>query len=247
MQQPSSGGPGRAPPPTPWPTGHAVTGCRGGTGQAVREAESLRRRAEGLVGREELHAAQARVRHLEVDAAARRAAAADMAPAAALAAARDEARRLRDACARLEDAARRAAADAAAVAAARGEAVGARVEARELRERLEGAVPRAAAEAVAAQVEGLATEVAWLRRLVTSMAQVPLPLAARTRLCHSSALSLAVRMPVNTLHVRTRDRDGDRAWAREQGACQRAWDCVHACVSRARARARAHRTTTPVR
>ncbi len=93
--------------------------------QAGREAETLRRRAEGLVAREELLGAQARVRELE---AQRLAAAADTAPAAALAAAQEEGRRLREACARLEDAARRAAAAEAAVVAAKEEALGALVE-----------------------------------------------------------------------------------------------------------------------
>ena len=132
--------------------------------------------------REDLQAAQARVRELETHAAAR---AADMAPALALAATREEARRLREACARLEDGARRAAAAEAGVAGAKEEAAGAVAEARRLRGCLAGAVPRAAAEAAEAQLEGLAAEVAWLRRLVTSMAQVLSESRARLRVARA--------------------------------------------------------------
>ena len=59
--------------------------------QAGREAETLRRRAESLVPREDLQAATERVRELEAELAARQAAASEMAPAAALAAAQEEA------------------------------------------------------------------------------------------------------------------------------------------------------------
>jgi hypothetical protein len=120
----------------------------------------------------ELERASGRVRELEASLAARDAADADLAPAVELLAAREEARRLREACARLEDGARRAAGAEAAAAAAKEEALGALVEVRRLRGCLEGAVPRAAAEAAEAQLQGLAAEAAWLRRLVASMAQV---------------------------------------------------------------------------
>ena len=79
-------------------------------GQASREADTLRRRAESLVPREELLAAADRMRELEAELAAQQSARADTAPAAALAVAQEEARRLRETCGRLEDAARRAAA-----------------------------------------------------------------------------------------------------------------------------------------
>ena len=138
-------------------------------GQASREADTLRRRAESLVPREELLAAADRVRELEAELAAQQSARADTAPAAALAVAQEEARRLRETCGRLEDAARRAAAAEGAAAAAKEEAL---QEVRRLRGCLDGSVPRAKAEAVEAQLEGLASEVAWLRRLVASMAQV---------------------------------------------------------------------------
>ncbi len=140
--------------------------------QAVRDAEAMRRRAEGLVPREDLQASAKRVRELEAELSARAAALASMVPASVLAAAHEEIRQLRDTCVMLEDGARRAAMAEAAVAAAKEEALVALQEVRRLRGCLDGSVPRAAAEAAEAQLDGLAAEVAWLRRLVASMDQV---------------------------------------------------------------------------
>ena len=112
------------------------------------------------------------MRELEALLAARQAAAASMAPAAALAASQEEARRLRETCSRLDEAARRTGAAEEAASVAKEEALAAQQEARRLRGCLEGAVPRSTAENVERQLEGMASELAWLRRLVGSMDQV---------------------------------------------------------------------------
>ena len=140
--------------------------------QANREAETLRRRVETLVPREDLKVAVERVRELEALLAARQPAAASMVPATALAASQEEVRRLRETCGRLEEAARRTAQAEDAAATARKDGLAAAQEARRLKICLEGAVPRSTAENVERQLEGMASELAWLRRLVASMDQV---------------------------------------------------------------------------
>ena len=125
-----------------------------------------------MVPREDLLTAAGRVRELEKQLFALQAASAGMAPAASLKAAHDEIRKLRDTCVLLEDGSRRVAAAEAAAKKAKEEALVALQEMQLLRSCLEKAVPRAQAEAAAAELEGLTAEVAWLRRLVASMAQV---------------------------------------------------------------------------
>lgn len=123
-----------------------------------------------MVPREDLQTVLDRVKELE--AASRQPLSATMVPAAELAASQEEVRRLRDTCGRLEEAARRTAMAEDVAATAKKEAQAAAQEARRLRISLEGAVPRSTAEDVERQLEGMASELAWLRRLVASMGQV---------------------------------------------------------------------------